>query len=343
MNPASSFRPRIIGFLCNWCCYGGADLCGVSRFQYPPYLRVIRVMCSGRVDLKFVLKAFLNGADGVFVRGCHLNDCHYNPEGNYDALIMSKLCANILSRVGIHTDRFRLEWVSAGEGIRFAEIMNAFSKRVKELGPLGASEGTGKKDLTFHLQAALKLVPYIKLVERERMRVPLETEDAYHQYFASSEFEQMFQELIADKLAICQIMALIRGKPRSSAELSRLLGLDSSEISRHVNTAARQGMCRFYESKNLIAAAYHQDADESAAKAAAEVKPAALGNKKIDQIIDKYKGNPGALIHVLMEVQSENQWLPKEILTLINEKPDSLFILGIEDRVSAYCQLQIDP
>jgi coenzyme F420-reducing hydrogenase delta subunit len=99
------------------------------------------VRCSGRVDLKFVLKAFFNGADGVFVGGCHLNDCHYHPEGNYDALIMSKLCTKILSRVGINPECFRLEWVSAGEGIRFAEIMNAFSKRIDTPGQARGPEG----------------------------------------------------------------------------------------------------------------------------------------------------------------------------------------------------------
>jgi NADH-quinone oxidoreductase subunit E len=181
------------------------------------------------------------------------------------------------------------------------------------------------------------MIPYIKLVEVERLRVRLKSVEAVEAFYDSDEFDTMFRELIADKLAICQIMALLREKPRSTGELSQLLGLSSSEISRHVNIAARQGMCRFDESqnliatayhhdadetvaRNLIAAAYHHDADETVAKVEADVKPVALGNAKIDQIVDKYQGKPGALIHVLMDVQSENQWLPKEILSTISQK-----------------------
>ncbi|XPS83399.1 MvhD2: coenzyme F420 non-reducing hydrogenase, delta subunit [Desulfosarcina variabilis str. Montpellier] len=322
MKKDYEFRPKILGFLCNWCCYAGADLCGISRYQYPPNMKVIRLMCSGRIDPQFIFKSFLNGMDGVFIGGCWPGECHYITEGNYLAISMIQVCKKLMALIGLNPERLRLEWVSASEGVRYAEVITDLDDTLKGLGPLGKGEDIDPETLKFRIETVMSLLPYIKLVERERMRVPLETEAAYHEYFASSEFEQMFQELIADKLAVCQIMALIREKPRSSAELSNLLGLPSSEISRHVNIAARQGMCRFDESKNLIAAAYHQDADESVAEAAAEVKPAALGNKKIDQIIDTYKGNPGALIHVLMEVQSENQWLPKEILTLISEKLD---------------------
>jgi coenzyme F420-reducing hydrogenase delta subunit len=114
MASPSEFKPVIVGFLCNWCCYGGADLCGVSRFQYPPYLRVIRLMCSGRVDLEFIFRAFAKKADGVFIGGCHLNDCHYNPEGNYDALGNSMVANASLERWR-NPERLRLEWSSAGE------------------------------------------------------------------------------------------------------------------------------------------------------------------------------------------------------------------------------------
>jgi len=188
------------------------------------------------------------------------------------------------------------------------------------LGPLGQGEGIDETVLAFRLQTLQSMIPYIKLVEVERLRIRLKSVAAVEAFYDSDEFDTMFRELIADKLAICQIMALLREKPRSTGELSQLLGLGSSEISRHVNIAARQGMCRFDESQNLIAAAYHHDADESVAKAEADVKPAALGNAKIDQIVDKYQGKPGALIHVLMDVQSENQWLPKEILSTISQK-----------------------
>lgn len=230
-------------------------MCGVSRFQYPPYLRVIRVMCSGRVDLKFILKAFLNGADGVFVGGCHLNDCHYNPEGNYDALIMSKICRKILSRVGIDNDRFRLEWVSAGEGIRFAEIMNAFSNRVKELGPLGSSEGIEKKELAFHLEAALKLVPYIKLVERERLRLPVRSEVGVEAFLASGDLDSMFEETIGEKLIMSQILSLLHERPMSTGEIAEALKLNPSDISRHINNSSKHGFLRYDVQNNCYAIA----------------------------------------------------------------------------------------
>ena len=132
MGSDSNFKPKMLGIICNWCCYGGADLCGVSRFQYPTYIRLIRVMCSGRVDLKHIFLAFSNGVDGMFVGGCHINDCHYNPEGNYDALSMVNLCRKLLEYAGINPKRLRLEWVSAGEGIRFAHIMNEFGRELNK-------------------------------------------------------------------------------------------------------------------------------------------------------------------------------------------------------------------
>ena len=277
-------------------------------------------MCTGRVDLAFMLRAFSNGKDGVLIGGCWPGECHYITEGNYLSLSMMHLCRKLLTLIGIEPQRLRLEWISASEGSRYAEIMNDFSQTVKKIGPLGEGEGIDEKVLAFRLKTLQSMIPYIKLVERERLRIRLKSVEAVEAFYRSDAFEMMFQELIADKLAICQIMALLREKPRSTGKLSQLLGLRSSEISRHINIAARQGLCRFDESQNLIAAAYHQVADETVAKGQADVRPAALNNAKIDQIIDKYQGQPGALIHVLMDIQSENHWLPKEILSTISQK-----------------------
>lgn len=239
------FKPKIIGFLCNWCCYGGADLCGVSRFQYPPYLRVIRIMCSGRVDLKFLLKAFLNGADGVFVGGCHLNDCHYNPEGNYDALVLSKIFKRLMPHIGIDPARFRLEWVSAGEGIRFAEIMNAFSDTIKTLGPLGSSENIAPETLSFNIEAAMRLVPFMKLVERERMRVPIQSEAEYEKYFASGTLDRLFDEIIPDKFTMSRMVALLADQSLSAGEIAEHLALSPSDLSRHLALSSKQGFIRY--------------------------------------------------------------------------------------------------
>lgn len=132
--PNSEFEPRILVFACNWCAYAGADLAGVSRIQYPPTTRIIRVMCSSRIDPTFVLKAFLHGADGVLVAGCHLGDCHYI-EGNYNAEKRMKKTIQALDYLGFDTRRFRLEWVSASEGSKFAKVIAEFTDQIAELGP----------------------------------------------------------------------------------------------------------------------------------------------------------------------------------------------------------------
>lgn len=255
MGISKEFKPKIIGFLCNWCCYGGADLCGVSRFQYPPYLRVIRVMCSGRVDPKFLFRALSKGADAVFVGGCHLNDCHYNTEGNYDALLMTKICKNILDRIGINPQRLRLEWVSAGEGIRFAEIMNEYSQIVRQLGPLGSSEGLSQEDLQWGLEAAARILPYIKLVEREKIRIPQRTEEAYNAYVASEALERLFDETIAPQLTISRILTLLQETPLTTAEIAERLRLSPSEVSRFLNQSSKMGWVRFDQQQKQYTAA----------------------------------------------------------------------------------------
>jgi len=130
----AEFEPRILAFCCNWCSYAGADLAGVSRIQYPPNIRIIRVMCSGRVEPEFVAKALSSGADGVLVLGCHIGDCHYI-HGNHQTAKRMAVLKRILGYLGIDPSRVRLEWVSAAEGARFAEVVTEFTKEIKELGP----------------------------------------------------------------------------------------------------------------------------------------------------------------------------------------------------------------
>jgi F420-non-reducing hydrogenase iron-sulfur subunit len=130
----TEFEPRIVGFLCNWCAYAGADLAGVSRIQYPPNLRVVRVMCSGRIDPAFVLEAFRSGADGVLVAGCHPGDCHYI-SGNFKAYRRILMLKKLLEQFGLESERLRLEWVSASEGDRFATVIKDMVKVIKKLGP----------------------------------------------------------------------------------------------------------------------------------------------------------------------------------------------------------------
>ena len=129
-----AFRPNILCFCCSWCSYAGADLAGVSRFQYPPTIRIVRVMCSGRVDPAFILEAFKDGVDGVLVTGCHIGDCHYL-KGNEFAKERIERYQKVLKMMGLEK-RFKLEWVSASEGKRFSDLITEFTKEIKELGPL---------------------------------------------------------------------------------------------------------------------------------------------------------------------------------------------------------------
>jgi len=132
---AESFEPRIVAFFCNWCTYTASDLAGTSRMSYAPNTRVIRVMCSGRIDPQFVLKAFRQGADGVLIGGCHPGDCHYQ-EGNYKCLRRVKLLKRYLSQMGIEDARLRLEWIAASEGEKVKEVTNQMVEDIKKLGPL---------------------------------------------------------------------------------------------------------------------------------------------------------------------------------------------------------------
>ncbi|MCS7306510.1 MAG: hydrogenase iron-sulfur subunit [Thermoguttaceae bacterium] len=136
---SATFSPRIVAFLCNWCSYSASDLAGTSRIKYAPQVRMIRVMCSGRVDPTFVLKAFALGADGVMIAGCHPGDCHYI-EQNYKTLRRYHLLRRMLQQIGIEQERLRLVWASASEGPQLAQAINDFVAQIRQLGPLGWSQ-----------------------------------------------------------------------------------------------------------------------------------------------------------------------------------------------------------
>jgi F420-non-reducing hydrogenase iron-sulfur subunit len=212
-------------------------------------------MCSGRVDLEFVLRAFSNGTDGVFIGGCRLNECNYITHGNYDALSNVLLCKKIMEYIGLNPERLRIEFMSSGDGNLLAEVINDFCKKVKEIGPLGKIEGIDEKKLKFKLEAVTKLIPYVKLVERERLRVPIKSEEEYNKFFTSDEVNRLINELILDKLAISQILSLLREKPLSTGEMSAILDLNPSEVSRHMNSSSRHGLVRFDESRKCFALA----------------------------------------------------------------------------------------
>jgi len=183
-------------------------------------------MCSGRVDLAFVLRAFCNGTDGVFVGGCRLNECNYTTHGNYHALNMVLLCKKIMEHIGLNPERLRVEFMSAGEGILFAEVMNDFGKKLKELGPLGQGEGIDRKELTSKLETVAKLVPYIKLVKGAKLALHLVKEEEYSGLFTRDEVDQLFREVVSyhidpDQCQACMIClkkcpveAIVGGKNR---------------------------------------------------------------------------------------------------------------------------------
>lgn len=240
-----NYQPKIIGIICNWCCYGGADLCGVSRFQYPPHIRLVRVMCSARVDLLHILRAFENGEDGVFIGGCHLCDCHYVTNGNFNAFSMVQVFRKILKHIGILPERLRIEWVSAGEGIRFANFMNEYSAELTAMGSIGKAEGISDKELATRFEAVRKIIPYIKLALTQRLNIQPRTEEAYHKFFTSTEFDRLFDEMILGKLVTSQILTLLKEKPLAIGEIAQMMNLNPSEVSGYMNQSSRQGLVRY--------------------------------------------------------------------------------------------------
>jgi len=212
-------------------------------------------MCTGRVDLSFVLRAFSNGMDGVFLGGCKYNDCNYGTQGNYHALNMVLLCKKIMEHIGLNPDRLRIETMSSADGNLFAEIMTDFGKQVKELGPLGKGEGIDDLVLKSRIQAAADIVPYIRLVERERMRIPVQSQEVYYNFFSSDEFAKLFKETVIEKLVDSQIISLLREGPQTTGEIAKVLDLTPSEVSRHLNSSSRQGLVRYEEGRKCFALA----------------------------------------------------------------------------------------
>lgn len=159
-NIKSNYEPKIVAFFCNWCTYTAADLAGVSRLKYAPNVRVIRIMCSGRVDPQFILQAFASGADGVLIGGCHPGDCHY-AEGNYKMLRRFRLLKRMLKDLGIADERCRLEWISASEGEKVKLVINEMVEQVKALGPLAIPQQLRK------INEELKYIPGEELREEE--------------------------------------------------------------------------------------------------------------------------------------------------------------------------------
>jgi F420-non-reducing hydrogenase iron-sulfur subunit len=218
-------------------------------------MRLIRVMCSGRVDLAHVFRAFSKGADGVFVGACHLGECNYITHGNYHALTMVNIAKKVMTHVGLNAERLRIQFMSGAEASLYTESVNDFIKQVKELGPLGSSEGMDYNALKFKLDTVTELIPYIRLVERERLRLPAMAEEEYHKFFAGDELNRILDETILEKLAISQIVSLLRTGPLTTSEIAKGIGLTPSEVSKHLNTSSRHRLVRYDEEQKRYAIA----------------------------------------------------------------------------------------
>jgi F420-non-reducing hydrogenase iron-sulfur subunit len=212
-------------------------------------------MCSGRIDLDFIFRAFLTGQDGVLIGGCRLNDCNYVTQGNYDALSNTYICKKIIERIGLNPERLSIEFMSGGEGTILAEVINSFTGKVKEIGPLGEAEGIEKRKLKNAFEAVGKLIPFLRLVEREKLRVPVKSEEAYREFYASDEVNRLFDELIGDKLVVSRIVSLLQEKPLSTVEISDVLGLNPSEVSKQMNSSSRRGLVKYDVGSNRYALA----------------------------------------------------------------------------------------
>ena len=212
-------------------------------------------MCSGRVDLEFIFRAFAKGQDGVFIGGCRLGECNYTTHGNYDALANTYIAKRLLKHIGINPKRLRTEFMSGADGNLLAEYTDHFSGEIKELGPLGTSEGFSHDELKIKLEAARKLIPYLRLVERERLRVPEKTKQAYTEFFESYETKNLFDKIVSDKLAISQILLLLKDKALSTSDIAQNLDLNPSDVSRHMNTSSRQGLIKYDTNSNCYALA----------------------------------------------------------------------------------------
>ena len=237
------FSPKIIGFMCNWCSYAGADLAGISRIKYAPNLRIIRVLCSGRVDPYIVLTAFEKGADGVLVAGCHPGDCHYI-SGNYQAEKKVKTTRKILKKAKIDERRLGLEWISAAEGQRFADVVNEFTALIKKLGPLQAEPQMVKaaKEEVADFRIRWLVGKEIDLLEKGNV---------YGEDVLQEEFDKVMDDIIGTQFLRNSILAALEENPMSAKELAEKLGVPTDSVVENLIQLKRGQKVRLIEDHPL--------------------------------------------------------------------------------------------
>ena len=236
------FEPKIVGFLCNWCSYAGADLAGVSRIQYPPNIRIIRVMCSGRIDPIIPLEVFVKGADGVIILGCHPGDCHYS-EGNLYEERKIKMLKRLLALTGIGSDRLKLEWVSASEGQRFAHVVTQFTEQIMQLGPSPVSGKNPNLKILENLQAAKNAASDFRLrvlVGRERELT--EKSNVYDEKITQEEFDALLDDAVEAEFIRHKIHLLTKDRSLPIKALAEATELKPADVLKQIVSMRRRNM-----------------------------------------------------------------------------------------------------
>ncbi len=245
------FVPKILGFLCNWCSYAGADNAGVSRIQYLPSVRVIRVMCSGRVDPVFVLEALIRGIDGVIILGCHPGDCHYI-SGNYEAEMKFDTVKQLLGLIGLD-NRVKLDWVSAAEGARFAELINEFTENIKNLGKSPLRSDTTNSELKLELEAMINAIKGSRLrALAGRKRKIINEGNVYGKKIPPEKFNDIQKTAIYDEYIRQKILLLLKNRSMSVRELAIELKIDPSEVLENIVELQSSGLVALDRIENIV-------------------------------------------------------------------------------------------
>lgn len=235
------FKPKILSFLCNWCSYAGADLAGVSRIQYPPSIRVVRTMCSGRIDPHFIVDALQKGFDGVFIGGCHIGECHYQ-DGNIYTLKRIKMLEKVLDESGIGKDRVHLRWASAAEAQPFANHVSEVTEIIKKLGPFN------KEQFSLELGAlsrTLKMPRIRWLVGIDRKLT--EQENVYHEKTDPDYLQQVLSDALKNEYQKSLLVEVLKQKPLTVPEMSQKTGMPLYDVSQRLNDLEVNGLAEFKE------------------------------------------------------------------------------------------------
>ncbi len=232
-NAPQGWEPRIVAFCCNWCSYAGADLAGVSRVQMPPNFRIIRIMCSGRVDPAICAQLLREGMDGVLVLGCHPGDCHYL-EGNYFAEIKMQWAKHLMSKTGMGDGRLMLDWVSASEGQRFGEIVTGFQKSVKALGPNDVLK-EGNERLREELDAIIRTLSDFRLrALMGKVRTIRDDGNVYGETIKRSELDTLVADAVESEYVRNAILVAAKDRDWTVPQLAQHLGRPTEQVMRHV-------------------------------------------------------------------------------------------------------------